>query len=34
MNSYLEKLQSEYAKKGTLLCFGMDPDIERMRIES
>ena len=34
MNSYLEKLQSEYAKKRTLLCFGMDPVIERMRIDS
>jgi orotidine-5'-phosphate decarboxylase len=34
MNSYLEKLQSEWSKKGTLLCFGMDPVIERMRIDS
>lgn len=33
MHSYLDRLQSEVKKKGSLLCFGMDPIIERMRID-
>lgn len=34
MNSYLEMLEDEWAKKGSVLCFGMDPVIERMHIDS
>jgi len=34
MHSYIERLFQEASKKGTLLCFGMDPVIERMNIDS
>lgn len=34
MHQYLDKLQDEMAKKNTMLCFGMDPVIERMKIDA
>lgn len=34
MHQYLDKLQNERAKKNTMLCFGMDPVIERMKIDA
>jgi len=33
MKQFLDTLREEYEKKNTLLCFGMDPVIERMRID-
>ena len=34
MHQYLDKLQNEQARKNTMLCFGMDPVIERMKIDT
>ncbi len=34
MSRYLDLLQNEYANKSTLLCFGMDPVVERMKIDT
>lgn len=34
MNSFLEKLQNTREAKNTLLCFGMDPVVERMKIDT
>ena len=34
MSRYLELLQNECAKKNSLLCFGMDPVVERMKIDT
>jgi orotidine-5'-phosphate decarboxylase len=34
MNEFMERLQASERAKGSLLCFGMDPLIERMRIDS
>ena len=31
---YTELLQNEYAKKNTMLCFGMDPVVEQMKIDN
>ncbi|MFW6138254.1 MAG: orotidine-5'-phosphate decarboxylase [Spirochaetota bacterium] len=33
MHPYIEKLQNQRAMKNSLLCFGMDPVIERMNID-
>jgi orotidine 5'-phosphate decarboxylase subfamily 2 len=33
MAAYLEKLHSQWNKKGTILCFGMDPVVERMKLD-
>jgi orotidine 5'-phosphate decarboxylase subfamily 2 len=33
MSAYLELLADSYGRKNTLLCFGMDPVIERMKID-
>jgi len=32
--SFLQKLSDSYEDKGTLLCFGMDPVLERMRVDT
>jgi orotidine 5'-phosphate decarboxylase subfamily 2 len=32
MKGFLEKLREEWVKKGSLFCFGMDPVVERMKI--
>ncbi|MBA7621455.1 Orotidine 5'-phosphate decarboxylase [subsurface metagenome] len=34
MKSYPERIEAEWEKKETLLCFGMDPVIERMKIDT
>ncbi len=34
VHRYLQKLHDTYAKRKTLLCFGMDPVVERMKIDS
>jgi orotidine-5'-phosphate decarboxylase len=34
MIQYLDLLQNVYAKKNTMLCFGMDPVVERMKIDN
>ena len=33
MSAYLERLRDEYGKKGSMLCFGMDPVLEKMNID-
>ncbi len=34
MHPYLQKLHGTYQKRKTLLCFGMDPVVERMKIDA
>ncbi len=34
MAEYLEKLRSQWNEKGTILCFGMDPVVDRMRLDT
>jgi len=34
MDAYLEKLRSQWNEKGTILCFGMDPVLDRMRLDT